>query len=145
MEHEISLPHSQVPATCPYTKPHQSVHASPFHFLKIHFSIILPSTPRYSKRSISLRSPHPIPICTSPHPIPICTSAVTHTCYMPHPVHPSWFDHLNTIWWRVEIIKLLVVLIKLIVIIYKFIFSKEFYRYTDRDWIQRKTRNYVNK
>jgi len=45
MEHEISLPHSQVPATCPYTKPHQSVHASPFHFLKIQCIILVSSMP----------------------------------------------------------------------------------------------------
>ena len=36
MEHEGSLPHSQVPTTCPYPEPHQSSPCSPPHFLKIH-------------------------------------------------------------------------------------------------------------
>ena len=43
MEPEGSLPHSQVPATCPYPEPDQS--SSPYpqsHFMKIHFNIILP-------------------------------------------------------------------------------------------------------
>jgi len=28
-----------------------------------------------------------------------------HTYYMPNPSHCSWFDHLNNIWWRVQVIK----------------------------------------
>ena len=38
MEHESSLPYSQVPATCPYPDPTpSSIH--PLHFLKIHLNI----------------------------------------------------------------------------------------------------------
>ena len=53
-----------------------AVHASPSYFLKNNFNIILPSTPRSSKRSLSFRSTHQNPACTSP---------VSHTCHMPRP------------------------------------------------------------
>ena len=43
MESEVSLPHSQVPTTCPNPEPYLS------HFLNIHLNIILPSIPGSSK------------------------------------------------------------------------------------------------
>ena len=49
------------------------VHASPSNYLKFDFNIILTSTPRSSMSSLSLMSPHPIPVCNSP---------VAHTYYM---------------------------------------------------------------
>jgi hypothetical protein len=51
MEGEGSLPHSQVPATCPYPEPDQSIPCPTSHFLKIHLNISLPSTPGSSKWS----------------------------------------------------------------------------------------------
>jgi len=39
-----SLPHSQEPATHPYSEPDQSCPCSPSQFPKIHFNIILQST-----------------------------------------------------------------------------------------------------
>ena len=49
------------------------VHTSTSRFLKIHLSIILPSTPGSPKWSFSLRFPHQIPVYASP---------LTHTRYI---------------------------------------------------------------
>jgi hypothetical protein len=68
------------------------VHAPSPDFLKIHFGIILPSMLRSSKWSLSLRSPHQVPLHTP---------SVPHTHHMPHPPHSSWID-LQNIWWAVH-------------------------------------------
>ena len=73
MEPEGSLPHSQVPTTCPYPKP---VHIPTSHFLKIHLSIMLPSMLGSSKWSLSFSFPHHNPVYASP--LPICPTCPTH-------------------------------------------------------------------
>jgi hypothetical protein len=42
------LPHSQVPATCPYLGQFDLVNVPNSHFLKIHVNIILPSTLKFT-------------------------------------------------------------------------------------------------
>ena len=65
MEPEGSLPYSQDPATCPYPASDQTS-PCPIPLLEDTFNIIPPSTPRFSKWSLSVRLPHQSPICTSP-------------------------------------------------------------------------------
>ena len=76
--------HKHTP-TVPVQSQTNAVHASPSHYLKIHFNIILPSTPWSSKRSLSVRFPHQNPVCTSPG---------SHLCYVSHPSH-FLYDHPN--------------------------------------------------
>ena len=76
-EPEGSLPHSQVPATCPYPEP---VRSPISHLLKIHLNIILPSAPGSPQWSLSLQFPHQNPIHAPPLP---------HTLHMPRPSHSS--------------------------------------------------------
>ena len=61
------------------------------HFLKIHFNIILPSTPGCSKRSLSLRFFFRIPACNSPLP---------HSRYVPGLSHSTLFDRPKCISWK---------------------------------------------
>ena len=99
MEPEGSLPHSQVPATCPYPEP---VRTSPY-----------PHNPT-SWRSILIFSSHlrlglPSGLFPSgfPHQNPVYASLIPHTRYMPRPSNSSRFYHPNNIGWGVQIIKLL--------------------------------------
>ena len=70
MELNDALPHSQTPSTCPYPEQDPS---SPFHTLpllvKIHFNIIVSSTPTSSKWSFPRHSPpkHCMPLFRQPY------------------------------------------------------------------------------
>ena len=66
MEPEGSLPHSQVPATCPYPVPARS---SPYPLIQlpeIHLNTIPPSMPGSPKWPLSFRFPHQNPVYASP-------------------------------------------------------------------------------
>jgi hypothetical protein len=56
MELEDPSPHSQAPATSPHPEPDQS--RSPPYTLKIHFNIIIPSTPKSSALYLPLAYVH---------------------------------------------------------------------------------------
>ena len=98
MEPEVSLPHSQVPATCPILSQLDPFHIPTSHFLRAHLNIILPSAPGSPLWSLSLRFPHQNLVQTSPLP---------HMCHMPCPYHSFWFHHSHNIGGAVEIIKFL--------------------------------------
>jgi hypothetical protein len=66
------------PPLVPVLSQTNPVHASPSHFLKIHFNIVLHSMSRSFNWSPSLRSPHQN--CA-------CTSYFSHTCHMPSSSH----------------------------------------------------------
>ena len=65
-----------------------------------------------SWRSILIPSSHlslGLPNCLFPSGFPTkYLLSYPHTCYMPCPFYSSWFYYPNGIWWRVQIIKLLV-------------------------------------
>ena len=71
MEPEISLPHSQVTATCLFPEPDRLIPCPTSHFLQFHLNITLPFTHGSSKWSLSLRFPHQNPVFVS---------TLRHTC-----------------------------------------------------------------
>ena len=69
MEHEGSLPQSQVPSNCPYPAPVRSSPHPHIPLSKIHLNIILPSMTVSPKWSLSLKFPHQNPVYAYPLPI----------------------------------------------------------------------------
>ena len=90
---------NKCPPTVPILIQLDPVHTATSHLLKIHISIILPSTTESSKWSLTLTFPHQNPVHTFPVP---------YTFYMPRLTHSSLFYHPNNIGWAVQIIKLLI-------------------------------------
>jgi len=97
MEPQGSLPCSQGSAIRPYPEPDESSPHLPHCFPKIHSNIMFLFTHSYSKWSLIFRFPNQITVYIL---------RLSHTCYMPHPSHPSSFNHFN-IWWSVQVTKLL--------------------------------------
>jgi hypothetical protein len=77
------------PPPVPILSQTDPVHNSLYHFSKIHFNIILPSTPGSSKWPPSLRFPYWSPLCSSLLP---------HTRHIFCPSQSSWLDHPNDVW-----------------------------------------------
>jgi hypothetical protein len=71
----------KVPLLFPVLSWISPVHAIPTELFKIHLSIIILSTSGLQSTQVF----PPIPF-TNPHP---------QKCYMPHPSHSSWYDHLD--------------------------------------------------
>jgi hypothetical protein len=69
------------------------------YLLKIHSSIILPSTSGSSAwffpSGFSMKNF-------------VCVFHPSHACSMPRPSHTPWFYHSDNIWWSVQVMKLLI-------------------------------------
>jgi len=87
MKPKVSLPHSQVSATCPYPEPALSSSYPHIPLLQIHLSIILSSTPGSPHWSLSPRFPYRNPVHASPFPV---------TRYMSHLSHSAVNSAVNT-------------------------------------------------
>jgi hypothetical protein len=96
MEPHCSLPCSQEPTTSPNPEPDAS-------------------SPYLSVISILILSSHLcVGLCSvfffllTFHQNHICIPFIVQTCYTPCPSHPLSVDHSDYIWWRVQVMKLLI-------------------------------------
>ena len=76
------------PPPVPIPRQLHPVLTNPFHFLKVHLNIILPSASGSPQWCLSLRFPHQNPVHPSPLP---------HTRHMPRPSHSSRVYHPHNI------------------------------------------------
>jgi hypothetical protein len=81
------------------------VNALPSVIFKINFNIILPSTSRSPKLSLSFRQPHKKNWLYIFLPL---------TCHTPCPSLPPWLDNLNSIWWEVHVMMLFIIAVQFI-------------------------------
>jgi hypothetical protein len=81
MELQISLPHSKVPATCPFLSQLDPIHIPTSQYLNIHLKITI---------TFRSGSPQCALLSTFPHQNPVHVSP-PNSCYMPRPSHSSRF------------------------------------------------------
>jgi thiol-disulfide isomerase/thioredoxin len=77
------------------------VHALRSCFYKIHFHVILPSMLASSMYMFPSGFP------TTKKKTPVFISLLAYTCHIPHSSHQ--FDILNSVWWGVQIMRLLII------------------------------------
>lgn len=98
MEHESSLLLSKGPSNFPYPELDQFSQSPASYFLKVSFSITLPSKPRSFKLSLSfgfLRQN------------PVFSFSFSHMCCISCPCYSFWFNNFKTLSWELQIMKLL--------------------------------------
>jgi hypothetical protein len=86
------------PPLIPILRQMNPVYKLAIYFPKFHYNINLPSRPRSYKWSLSFRFFNQNIVCIY----------LSHPCYMPHPSRPFRLDHLNNIWWSVQVMNLLI-------------------------------------
>lgn len=93
-----SLPQELATCTCPKTDQFGPCpNSSSWRFILILYSHPMPKSPK-----------HLFPAHFPTKELHVCpTLLLPHTCHMPQSSHSSWFNHLNNVWWAVEIIKLI--------------------------------------
>jgi hypothetical protein len=83
----------------PNAEPQQSSPLSPSQFFKFHFNIMFPSTPWSSRWYIFVGISYQYPLCIS---------SVPHPCHILFISRPSCFVRVKNLWYRFQIIMLLV-------------------------------------
>jgi len=94
MDPECSLPFTQQPAIGTFPEVVQFNPCCHILFLGTHFNIILPSTSRFFLEIFELK---------------FCMNfSYSNACYIFHPPDPSLFHNPNSIWWRIQILKIFI-------------------------------------